>query len=177
MSAPRFALSLLATALLLASCETDRTYYPLLEGTYALSYDHVSDSGCFPDGFPWPPGATASLTLHRYPQSTELRTDLLGSLTPPLDGPAAADAVDVGGSQDVVLTSACTLAAVATAETRMVAAQTLAMKLSFVFDASGSRCDALAGETVDGIPFPALSNATDGSCTESIHGVAVWTPP
>ena len=101
---------------------------------------------------------------------------------PPLTLARTANDLDVDGTQTLDITPECALAWTASGGGLVTALSTFTLDLSVSINATGvtasnglaSDCRDLSGGDIPdtALPFPALSNPTDGSCSLSIAGTA-----
>lgn len=154
----------------------DPVSYPLRDGPYYASWEALVANDCFEDGLPIPRGYTLVLQADVEGRIAEVRWPTISDALVPMAGEIAGDgAFELTGFAPHVLTSACTLG-VTNRLTGMGISKGLAIyRLTTTFDAGltpANDCSAFAGETVDGLPFPELSNAANGSCSFTVEGVA-----
>jgi len=160
--------------------------HKLDSGTYAYTINSVSNNTCFAAGIP-PTGIAVNfaITSTNGTTFTLVPPTAAQAFIPPIAGTKTGNALDATGNASAALTSSCTLAITATATGSMTADDEfnadITANLSAATTASNgnpSNCSALAGTTIGGaIPFPTLSNPTNGTCALTISGAAVYQGP
>lgn len=176
----RIALFLLAgsvSACLFSGRENDPTYR-LVSGTYAGSWHTVVANTCFPDGVPVPPyvplltevgvsGTALTLQPVLFTFSTNIALpSMLG---------ASHDVFSAVGGTLLTFSTACSLAVSTSVNGERVAKNQTEFIFTIAFDAATtatSDCSVFAGESVNNLPFPALSAPADGNCSLILEGAA-----
>lgn len=181
--------SLLAALVTVAACSGDDggTGTPGTPGLEAGLYDFtitaVESDACWEEDNLVPPtGVGIDMDVTAGEPFTATAENSARYYLPPLTVARTANTLAADGTQEIVVTSACTLAWTASGGGLVTAANQFNLDLSVTITAAGvlasngspSDCRDLAGGDFPGtaIPFPALSNATNGTCSLGFAGTA-----
>ncbi len=174
---------LLTTALAACVLAESPMHHPLTSGPWRFAYERVLENSCFPLGVPVPAG---------YPITSEVSVSGAAVVVDP-DFPSLSPAIGsmtgmyrdgeltATGARRFVVSTACTLAVVNDLEGAVLEPRLAIVALTVRFDGQTmtsaglpSQCQTLAAQTVNDLPFPALSNPTSGSCSVTVSG---WAAP
>ena len=176
----RIALVLLigsVSACLFAEKDSDPTYR-LVSGSYEGSWESVVSNTCFPDGVPvpryvpafteaWVTGTALTLqpVVYAFPTAIVLPS-MLGT---------SEDVFSAAGAAVATFSTACELTVSTLVEGERVSKGRTEFVFTIAFAAATtttSDCSMFAGESVNNLPFPALSPTANGSCSLAVEGEA-----
>ena len=179
---------LLLTGGVLSACVLSRNDvdYDLASAPYLLTYQAVTVDSCFPPGFGASRGSTDLLSIAVQGSSAQVgRFGALAALTSDLTGNYRSNELVVMSRRRLVISTACELEVLSALSGAVFSpAPQLSVGYGVTFDANTttsaglpSRCQAYPGTTVNGVPFPTLSNPTNGTCSYGLEGTATLLPP
>lgn len=177
--------ALAALALVASACtgdDDDDGAFVVAGGSYELTLSAVAGDSCWPDDALVPPLAVGAIDLLVSASNgafTISPSPFARFWFPPVAG--VQDGNDLSmllGNGTLVVTSNCDVAVSTSGDGLVTGDDTFDVAFTTHLQASGTAsngCAVWAGETWPGatIPFPVLTDATDGSCSVSFAGTAV----
>lgn len=178
--------AVIATLVAAAACgDAKKTASPsLASGAYLYTASQAFDDGCWPSSNVFPPvGIGLGFTLAAASSTGDTTFTLtpvanVARILPAMTGVRTANAVTTTGSGVAIMTSGCTVAFSTHGIGSISADDRLTIDFTTSFSAATiasngqpSSCASLQDTTVSGIPFPALTPATNGICSYGYAGI------